>query len=196
MKKTLIYVTLIFAGITASCTEKTNVKQTLDVDISAAELLSISIATVDTDSILANYDMVADMTRELAATEKRLSDDLQRQARNWQNDYDNYLKIGATMTLSEQRKREEQLRKRREEDLPQLEQRYMQQLMELNTRKNREIEDKIFSFIEEYNKKHGNFTIILSKSRSSGVLYALPSMDITQPVLDAMNEEYSKTRGK
>ena len=203
MKKTLIYVTFILGGIAVSCQSKNSES----VAIAANSTEGISIAMIDTDSIFAHYDMVADMMKELETLEKKLTDDLQRQAKGFQNeyeklqkDYENYLKIGATLTLSEQRKTEEQLKKREEQlparqnQLQQLEQKYMQQLMEVRTQKNKEVEDKIFLFIENYNKENGNYSIIMSKARSSGTLYALPSMDITVPVLESMNAEYKTIR--
>ena len=205
MKKTLIYATFILGGIAVSCQPK----QSETIVTAASSTEGITIAMIDTDSIFANYDMADDMEREFEATKKRLTEDLQRQARSLQTDYqkletnfENYQKIGHTLTLSEQRQREaqfqgqgEQLQKRQGE-LQQLDQRYMQQLMELQAQKTREVEDKVFSFIEEFNKENGNFSIIMSNSRTSGVLYSLPSMDITGPVLEALNADYSKNRRK
>jgi Skp family chaperone for outer membrane proteins len=189
MKKTLFYITLIFCGIAVSCQSKSP-ETTV---ITAGSVEGITIAMVDTDSIFANYDMVADMVKELEEAETRLTNDLQRQARNFQTDYENYLRIGSTLTLSEQRQREAALQKR-QEDLQSLEQRYVQQLMELRSQRNREAEDQIFSFIEKYNQTHGNFSIIMSSARTSGVLYALPSMDITGPILEGLNAEYAQNR--
>jgi outer membrane protein len=192
MKKTLIYVTLILGGIATSCQSK----QSETGVISAISSEEITIATIDFDFVFANYDMVADVTKELEDVEKRLSNDLQRQAKNFETDYENYLKIGATLTLSEQKKREEHLGKRQEE-LQQLGQRYERQFMEARAQKLQEVQDQIFSFIETYNKENDNYSIILSKARSSAaVLYSLPSMDITTVVIDAMNAEYSKNRRK
>jgi outer membrane protein len=191
MKKTLIYTTFILGGIAVSCQNKQS--ETPVATVGSVE--GITIAMVDTDSIFAHYDMVADMIKELEDTEKRLTNDLQRQAKNFQNDYESYLKIGATLTLSEQRKREEALQKRQEE-LQKLEQRYTQQLMTLRSQRNQEVEDQIFSFIEKYNETHGNYTIVMSNSRTSGVLYSLPSMDITEPILEGLNTEYAKNRPK
>jgi outer membrane protein len=191
MKKTPIYVALILGGIAASCQTKPAEPSV----VVAASTEAITIAMIDTDSIFANYDMVADVMKELESVDKKLSDDLQRQIKNFQTDYENYLKVGATMTLSEQKKKEEQLQNR-QQDLQQLEQRYTQQLMEARAQKNQEVQDKIFTFVENYNKENGNFSIIMSKARTSGVLYSLPSMDITAGVIAAMNADYSKTRKK
>ena len=202
MKKTLIYTALIFGGIAVSCQPKQS-----ETTAFAGSIEGVTFAMIDTDSLFAHYDMVADVMKELEDVEKKLSDDLQRQARNFQRDVENlqkdvanYVQIGTTLTLSEQRQREAQFQKREEQfqkrqgELQQLEQRYMQQLMEVRAQKNKEVEDKIFSFIEEYNKAHDNYTFVLSKARSSGVLYSPSSMDITQTIIDAMNAEYAKNR--
>jgi outer membrane protein len=204
MKKNLIYIAFIFGGIAVSCQSKQS-----ETSVVAGSVEGITIAMIDTDSIFENYDLVADVMRELEEVERRLTNDLQQQAKNLQSDYqkiekdfENYQKIGHSLTLSEQRQREEQFQKRGEQiqvrqgEIQQLEQRYMQQLMELRAQKNEEVQDAIFAFVEKYNKEHENYSIIMSKARTSGVLYSLPSMDITASVLQAMNAEYSQNRRK
>jgi len=203
MKKTLIYVTLILGGIAVSCQPK----QSETTVIKAGSIEGISIAMVNTDTIFALYDMAADVRKEIEETESKLTADLQRQARNLeaehqriQTDHQNYLRIGHTLTLSEQRQREEQFERRmgqlnsRAQQLQALEQRYTQQLIELQAQRSQEVNDHIFSFIERYNEEHGNFTIIMSNARASGVLYSLPSMDITGPILEGLNAEYVQIR--
>ena len=202
MKKNLIYVTFILGGLFVGCQQK----QSETPVISAGSVEGITIAMINTDTIFARYDMADDMRRELEETERRLTNDLQQQARrfetdvqNLQNDVQNYTRIGHTLTLSDQNQREAQFRSREEqlqqraEELQRLEQRYMQQLIELQTLRSREVEDVIFSFVENFNQTQG-FSIIMSNARGSGVLYSLPSMDITTQVLDALNAEYSQTR--
>lgn len=201
MKKTLIYIVLIFGIIAVSCQRPSET-----VVVEAISVEGITIAMVDTDFIFANYDMAADVRREIEETERRLTNDLQQQARRLetdhqtlQTDHQNYLRIGHTLTLSEQRQREEQFNRRAEqlqrraEELQRLEQRYMQQLMELQAQRSREVEDAIFSFIERFNETQG-FSIIMSNARGSGVLYSLPSMDITAQILEGLNAEYARTR--
>jgi len=202
MKKTLIYATFILGGIAVSCQQK----QTETPVVAVGSMEGITIAMINTDTIFSLYDMAADMRRELEETERRLTNDLQQQARrfetdvqNLQNDVQNYTRIGHTLTLSEQNQREAQFRNREEqlqqraEELQRLEQRYMQQMMELQTQRSREVEDAVFSFVEKFNQTHG-FSIIMSNARGSGVLYSLPSMNITTQVLEALNAEYSQTR--
>ncbi len=197
MKKTLFYGTLLFCGLATACTQDKQPQTATSENVAENSETSIAnmIAMIDTDSIFAQYDMVADMLKELEAVEKKLMNDLQAQAKRFQDEYENYLKVGSTMTLSEQKKKEEQLGARQQQ-LQQLEQQYSQQLMDTRTQKNQEVNNQIFAFIEEYNKEHGNFPIVMSKARTSGVLYSLPSMDITVDVIEALNADYSKKRKK
>jgi len=204
MKKTLIYTTIFLGALAVSCQNQSNEPALVKV----ASVEGITIATIDTDTIYANFDMVTDMMAELAAAERRFTDDLQQQGRNlqrdfenWESEHQNYLRVlSHSLTRSDQERREQEFTRRAEqiqrrgEQLQQLEQRYMQQLMELNALKNQEVQDHIFAFIEKFNKDNGNFTLILSRSRGSGVLYALPSMDITDPVLAGLNAEYAQNR--
>lgn len=202
MKKTLIYAAFIFGVVAVSCQGR----PTETIVVEAISVEGITIAMVNTDLIFAGYDMVATVRQEFEETERRLTNDLQQQARrletdfqNLQNDVQNYTRIGHTLTLSEQNQREAQFRtreeqiQRRAEELGRLEQRYMQQLMELQSQRNQEIEEAIFSFVERFNETHG-FSIIMSSARGSGVLYSLPSMDITPQILEGLNAEYARTR--
>ena len=87
----------------------------------------LRIATVNMDSINDGFQMVADVQRELASTEEKLANDIQNQGNRWQRDYDNYLQVGATMTLTEQHRQEEDLAKR-QQDIATLQQTYANQL--------------------------------------------------------------------
>ncbi|MEG1762155.1 MAG: OmpH family outer membrane protein, partial [Bacteroidales bacterium] len=152
-----------------------------------------TIAFVDTDTLFENYLMVVDVKKELDATEKKLTSDYKNQITAFQREYENYLKVGASMTLSEQKKKEEYLGKK-QQSLAQLESKYGEQLMAYKAQKNEEVQNAIFEFIEKYNKDHGNYTMIFSKARTSGVLYSEPSMDITAEVLKAINAAYKPAK--
>lgn len=154
---------------------------------------SLRIATVNTDSILVEYLFVEKIQAEMTETEMKLQKDLERQMSDFQRDYENYLKVGATMTLDEQNRKEAQLTQR-QQNLIQLEQQYSNQLMQHRAQKMEEVQSKIFSFVEEYNKENGNFDMVISSSRTSGVLYSRPAMDITAGVIEALNEDYLKTK--
>ncbi len=194
MKKNLIYIASFLAFFTFGCNSESP-KETPLVNNQSSVPSEITIGVIDTDSIFAKYDMVLDVMGELELTEKRLSSDIQGQAQQLEKEFQNYLNIGATLTLSEQTKREEQFKKR-EQDIQALGQRYSDQLLTLRAQRNQEVENQLFKFIDNYNKEHYNFTLILSKARTSGVLYSAPTLDITAEVIDALNAEYAKNRSK
>ncbi|MBD5390368.1 OmpH family outer membrane protein [bacterium] len=156
----------------------------------------MTVATVNTDTLFAQYKMVEDVTAELEKTEKKLQADLQKQAQDFQTEYENYLKVGATMTLSEQRKKEEYLTQKRE-SLEQLSARYETQLVTLRLQRMEDVQNAVFEFIERYNAEHGQYTFVISNARTSGVLYSPANIDITDEVLKAINAEYAqKQKGK
>ncbi|MDE5560128.1 MAG: OmpH family outer membrane protein [Bacteroidales bacterium] len=161
----------------------------------AVQTGAMTVATVNTDTLFAQYKMVVDVTDELDKTEKKLQADLQKQAQDFQTEYENYLKVGATMTLSEQRKKEEYLTKKRE-SLEQLSARYETQLVTLRLQRMEEVQNAVFEFIERYNAEHGQYTFVISNARTSGVLYSPANIDITDEVLAAINAEYGQKKGK
>lgn len=160
--------------------------------VSAGDL---RIVTVDMDSINEGFQMLTDIQIELAATEQRLSADMQRQATQWQTDYENYLKIGATLTLSEQKKREADLEKR-QQDLQTLQQTYANQLTNLQVQRAEEMRQFLLDYIKRFEAENGPYTFVMMTGSNSGVLFAQPSLSVTQAVLDGLNTEYKEKVGK
>lgn len=153
----------------------------------------IRIAAVNMDRVNDEFQMVADVQKELSDTEQRLTADVQRQAANFQNEYENYLKIGATLTLAEQKRREANLEKR-QQDIAALQQTYANQLVTLQTQRMEDVTNTILSYIERYNEANGPYTLVVMTGRNSGVLYAQPSLDVTQEVIDGLNQEYQNSK--
>lgn len=174
-----------------SCLGEKQADEKSQVKVQNVDVSGITYAFIDTDTLFDKYLKIQEVKELLEKTEKKLTADYERQVTSFKNEYENYLKVGATMTLSEQKKKEEYLNQRNQ-NIQQLEKTYAEQLMVLRAQKNQEVQDEVFSFIERYNKENGNFTMILSKARTSGVLVSDPSMDITKEVLEAINQEYLK----
>lgn len=157
----------------------------------AVQTGTMTVAAVNTDTLFTRYKMVEDVTAELEKTERKLQADLQKQAQDFQKEYENYLKVGATMTLSEQRKKEEYLTQKRD-NLEQLGARYENQIVSLRLQRMEEVQNAVFEFIERYNATHGQYTFVISNARTSGVLYSPANIDITGEVLAALNAEYEQ----
>lgn len=160
-----------------------------------AAVEGLTIATVNIDSINMGYQLVADIQRELERTETRLTADVQNQANAFQKEYEEYLKIGATLTLSEQHKREEALTKK-QQSLGELQQTYANQLANLQVQRMEEVTSRILDYVKRYNEENQKFSMIIYTGKSSNILYSLPSMDITSAILSGLNREYAAEKSK
>lgn len=152
----------------------------------------LKVAYINTDTIMAKYQMAIDMEKDLQDYQKRLKNELESKLKKFQTDYENYMKNGANLTLTQQKQTEQDLTKRQQE-LPQLEQQMMLDLQERQVADNKKMLDAVYAFIRDYNKKHQNFDIILSKSYlGSPVLYIDEGMDITNEIIEGLNKEYEE----
>lgn len=156
----------------------------------------LKVAYVDTDSVLAKYEMAKDMEESLKAYQKKVENEFAAKQKKFENDYANYMKNGASLTLTQQKQTEKELQQRGNE-LQQLQPKLMAQLQERQTTDNKKLLDAVYAFIKDYNKKHQNFDIILAKSYiGSPVLYIDKGMDLTDVIIKGLNEEYKEYKKK
>ncbi len=155
---------------------------------------ALSIAYVDSDTIWENYEFVKTTKKELEDLELKLNNDYTAKAMAFKSEYESYLKTGASLTLSEQKKREAALQQK-QNSLMELEKSLGNQLLEVKQNKNIQLQDSIFAFIKRFNQGP-KYSLILEKSRVSGILYANDSLDITDAVLKGLNEAYTKGKNK
>lgn len=167
----------------------------------------LKIAYVNTDSLNANYKYIKDLEKELNAFKqgkenslKQQMDKLQADGNALQDDLQNYLQNGSSMSLTQQQNKEAELKKRdaeikkRAQQLAQLEQDYTSQILEKQTSENKKMIDAVYAFIREYNAQNQQFNLILAKTGTElpFILYGDEAMDITDEIIKGLNEEYEK----
>lgn len=156
----------------------------------------LKIAYVDTDTLLANYQYAKDLEAELLTYKNQQEQYGKQQMEKFQKDYQDYLKNGSNMTLSQQQVKEAEL-KQRAERMSTLEQELTSKIMERQITENTKLLKAIFAFVREYNEQNQQFDIILRKTfENSPTLYMDSCMDITKEILDGLNEEYKNVKGK
>lgn len=156
----------------------------------------LKVAYVDTDSVLAKYEMAKDMEVALKDYQKKIENEFASKQKQFENDYTNYMKNGANLTLTQQKETEKKLQQRSTE-LQQLQPKLMTQLQERQIADNKKLLDAVYAFIRDYNKKHQQFDVIFAKSYiSSPVLYIDESMNITDEIIKGLNEEYREYKKK
>ena len=156
----------------------------------------LTIAYVNTDTLLAKYQYAIDMEQELLAYKDQQEAYGRQQMEKFQNDYQEYLKNGANMTLTQQQQKEAEL-KQRAEKMSTLEQELSAKILERQMSENTKLLNAIFAYVREYNAANQQFDIILRKTfNDSPTLYLNPAMDITDEIVNGLNEEYKSVKGK
>lgn len=154
----------------------------------------LTVAYVNTDTLLAKYEYAIDMEKELYAYKDQQEAYGRKQMEQFQNDYQDYLKNGASMTLTQQQKKEAEL-KQRAEKMSTLEQELSAKILERQMSENTKLLNAIFAYIREYNTANQQFDIILRKTfNDSPTLYVNPAMDITDEIVNGLNEEYRNVK--
>lgn len=191
-KQIIIMAVAALAGL-CSCSNNDS-KQNPDAVAPIATDGGLKIAYIDTDTIMAHYQYAIDMNNELLAYKDQQEAYGRQQMEKFQSDYNNYLQTGSTLTLTQQQKTEAEL-KQRAERLQGLEQELTARIMERQVAENTKLLNAIFAFVREYNAANQQFDVILRKSfNDSPVLYVNPGMDITQEILEGLNEEYANVK--
>ncbi len=156
----------------------------------------LKVAYVNSDTLLAKYQYAIDLQDELNRYKETQEKSYQEQMIKFQNDYQNFLKTGENMTLSQQQAKETEL-KQRAEKLSTLEQELAGKIMQKQMDSNVELLNRIFAFVREYNAENQQFDIILRKTfNDSPTLYMNPAMDITDEILEGLNNEYKEVKAK
>lgn len=155
---------------------------------------NMSIAYINTDTIMDKYDFAKDMKKELDDYQSKMENDYKAKVTSFQNEYESYLKNGASLKLSEQKKKEEELTNKKNQ-LMSLKEDMSNQLLKKQQAVNTRLLDTVFAFIHRFNEKP-KYTYILKKSAEHGILLANDSLEITKDVLKGLNMEYQKSIAK
>ncbi|WP_439554958.1 OmpH family outer membrane protein [Dyadobacter sp.] len=148
---------------------------------------------VQVDSLLKNYEFFKDTRKELENKNFQLENELNTKGRSLQNEVAFFQQKAQTMTPEQARSTEAQLMKK-QQDLMAYRDQSAQALGQEEAKKNEELYKNIRSYIDKYNKENG-YEFVLGYSLGGGILFANPSLDVTQKILDGLNKEY-KSSGK
>ena len=156
----------------------------------------LTIAYVDTDTLLAKYEYAKELEADLLAYKNQQEAYGKQQMEKFQRDYQDYLQNGAKLTRTQQEAKEAELQQR-DERMSTLEQELTAKIMERQIAENTKLLNAIFAYVREYNAANQQFDIIMRKTfENSPTLYLNPGMDITQEILDGLNEEHRNLKSK
>lgn len=186
-----IYV-LHFTGI-GTTKMKANPNATAPIAVSEGGL---KVAYINTDSLMAKYQYALDLEKELKEFQASKENAFNNETQQLLNEEQEYLKTGDKLTLTQQKAKEEEFKKR-EEQLAQKQVQYTQEIQQKTITESEKMTNAVYNFIRDYNESNYRYDIILSRSFSSSpVLYGNPGMDITNEIIEGLNDEYKNVKGK
>ena len=158
-------------------------------EVSAAAAPSnLSIAYVNSDSLLKNYGFFQELEKQLIDKRDKLNQEYQNRAEGLQKEITNFQSTAGNMTISQARAVEEDLRNK-QQNLMMYQEQLGQQLRQQESQMNTELYDKVSDYLHNYGKDK-NLQIVLTYTKGSGVLYANEGLDITDQILAGLNDAY------
>jgi outer membrane protein len=156
---------------------------------------AISVAFVNNDSILSNYELVKKMRADLTEKGKRLEAEVAAKQKAFEKDAAYFQEQVAKKAISDQSAQEiyGQLQQNQQQ-IYQLRDKYTAELQQSEMDMNVALLDSVMNFLNRYNEKY-KFDYILGFTKGGNILYANDTLDVTGDVLKALNEEYLKKHG-
>lgn len=148
-------------------------------------------AFIELDSLLRASELYKEMEKQVTAKGQELNQKYSARAQRLQQDLDIYQRNRQNLTIA-QAKLEEETLTRRSTEL----QRYQQQLGQELRMQEQMLLDSIYnvitSYLDDYSKEQG-INMILNSQRGGPVMFANQGMDITNQVINALNQDYQPT---
>ena len=186
--KTLICIALA-AAFAVSCNQKTNNNTVSEGQSSAPQ--AGSIVYIQLDSIVAKYDMFNDLKSELEEKVQKLQNELQSKGRAFERDVKDFQnKIQKGLMTQSEAEEKNRILGNRQADLQNLSAQKEAEIQEENTVMMNKVMDAIETFVKKYNEEKKYSMII------TGVFEGDPNLNITNDVIEGLNEEYVKNKKK
>ncbi len=167
----------------------------INVPVSERISNSVNFSYVEIDSLLKNYNFHKDLTKKLLAKKAKSEKELNTKIANLQKEMLDFQKnVQSGLISSEALARSEQERlMRKEQDLMKFKEELHYKLLEEEQKMTLELNDTIFNFLQEFNKKE-KYQFILSKTFGGNLLIANDSLNVTKYVLEGLNEKYKNKK--
>jgi outer membrane protein len=154
-----------------------------------------SIVFVNSDSLLTNYQFYKDAQKEFENKGYRLQVDLGQKEQALQGELQAIQQRASAMTQAELQAADMMLKKKGAQ-LQQYSQQKQAELGQEQAKKNEQLYNNIRDYISKTNKAN-KYEFVLGYSKvGGGILFADPSVDVTQKIIDGLNKEYADTKGE
>lgn len=150
------------------------------------------VAFVNTDTLLEKFESFKKMREQFERKSAQAEADLGGRMQALESEYvETQKKIQAGTMTETLIKDAEQTLMRKQQEIAMLRDQKSGQLLEEEKKLTQKLNDQIHDYLMEYAPAHG-LKYVLGYTRGGGILYATDSLDITQAVLEGLNEKYKK----
>lgn len=148
----------------------------------------LSIAYVNSDTLLSKYSYYEEVSKTLEEKGQKLQQEYTRRAEGLQRQIEDYQRTMTNMTIAQARAVEEDLGNKRQ-NLMQYQESINQQLYQEQAKITQDLYEKVAAFLKTYGEEHG-LQVVLTYTPGSGVWYANEGLNITEQVVEGLNYEY------
>lgn len=150
------------------------------------------IVYLNSDSLSEKYQYFKDIKSKLENKVKKAQADLQSKSTAFQREVAEYQKNAATMSAADRQATEQKLA-RKQDELARLDQTASSSIAKDESEEFNNVYNKITEFLKKHAADNG-YKLVLTYSKSNPtVLYADPSLEITNEVIKQLNAEYKST---
>lgn len=161
-----------------------------EIDTGSTAKPGEEIVYINLDSLMNSYDLYNELKTELMQEQQKLEANLNSKVKGYQRRAMEFQqKVEKRLVTTKQAEQMQQQLMGEQQQLAQLKDELQMQLMDKEQEMTKQIYDKLNDFLEKYNKakKH---KIILGNTMGNVVLKANNQLDITNIILEGLNEEY------
>ncbi|MEP2771795.1 MAG: OmpH family outer membrane protein [Fulvivirga sp.] len=151
-----------------------------------------SVAYINSDSVLQNYDYFAELQEDLQAKSQKLESEYQNRAQGLQKEFNDYQRNINNLTIGQAKALEEDLMKK-QQNLRVYQESLSQELLKEEARISQELYKRVTGFLNEYSEDNG-LQLVVKYNQGSDVLYANDSMNITNDVIKGLNDAYASEK--
>ncbi|MCA1747364.1 MAG: OmpH family outer membrane protein [Bacteroidales bacterium] len=150
----------------------------------------VAIAYFEIDSVLANWEHYFAVQEKLAAKQRQLETDFDNKSKSFMKRVeDAQYKIQRQLVTRAEAEQLQQQLATEEQNLMGLQNNYTTELQEEGMVRNRQMIDNIERYVEEYNKDKG-YSFIFSYSFGGNLMYGDEAYNITEEIIEGINEAY------
>lgn len=147
-------------------------------------------AYVDTTKLIQEYKEMKDVEADFTTKSDSVKRQLDSIARTFQQEVQAYQAEMNSMSQTQRQEKEQELMQKQQR-IQQQQQMQGNQLREQSDAVIDSIVDKVKDYVAEYGEENG-YTYIFGSNESANIMYAKDGKDLTQEILDNLNEKYNQ----